>query len=64
VGDDAKHFDESVRRNPRQAYDIDFIDRFVGRMKSPTRRLRRLLAGLKRRLGEHRHWRSGHPRRA
>jgi NAD(P)-dependent dehydrogenase (short-subunit alcohol dehydrogenase family) len=64
VGDDAKHLDESVRRNPGQAYDADFFDRFVGRMKSPTRRLRRLLAGLKRRLGEHSPWRSGHPRRA
>lgn len=56
VGEDAKHLDESVRRKPNQAYDIDFFDRFLRRMKSPGRRLRRAFARLKwsrRPIGHH-----------
>jgi hypothetical protein len=48
VGEDAKLLDESVRRKPDQAYDIDFVERFLARMRSPGRRLRRVFARLKR----------------
>lgn len=47
VGEDARHLDKSVRGNPGRAYDIDFFDRFLRRMKSPSRRLRRVFERLK-----------------
>ncbi len=56
VGEDAKLLDENVRRTPDQAYDIDFVERFLARMTSPGRRLRRVFARLKsgrRPIGHH-----------
>jgi NAD(P)-dependent dehydrogenase (short-subunit alcohol dehydrogenase family) len=47
IGEDARLLDKSVRSKPDRAYEMDFFDRFLRRMKSPARRLRRAFARLK-----------------
>ncbi len=56
IGEDAKQLDKSVRDEPDKAYDLDFSERFLKKMKSPSRRLRRAFERLKwrrSRIGRH-----------
>ncbi|MFZ5783487.1 MAG: SDR family NAD(P)-dependent oxidoreductase [Pseudomonadota bacterium] len=47
IGEDARLLDRSVREDPDRAYEVDFFDRFLRRMRSPARRLRRAWGRLK-----------------
>jgi len=47
IGEDARLLDKSVRNDPDRAYEVDFFDRFLRRMRSPARRVRRAWARLK-----------------